>query len=199
MLTKIEDLKKRIERIDYVNRERLRVKCDKDNYLLNLYKKRESLRRELEVSRFIIKSSAEYYKLTREENLSGLGEIVGEFMENVLDKKYEVKLGIKSSGNYDYLDAKINGLEPRYLSGGESQAYSLAMISESMGNGILVLDETTNSLDPIALNNVLSYLNKMSEDKQIFIIELDENFGIPCKFIVENGNITKEDKNDIEQ
>lgn len=193
MLAKIESLRKRAEKIDYTNRERIRVKIEKESYLNELYSRREKFREEIETARFITRTSAEYYKSSREENLKGLGKIISEFMENILEKEYEVKLGIKRNGNYDYLDIIVNGLEPKDLSDGEKQAFSLAMISECVGNGILVLDETTNSLDPVALKNAVYYLNKMSDNKQVFIIELDENFEIPCTFTVKDGNITKEE------
>lgn len=193
MSTQIEDIRRRLEKINNINSERLRVKALKDNELNDLYNLRDKYRQEIETVRFVVEKSAEYYKDAREENLKGLEAIVGDFMSNVLDKEYEVSLKIKRSGNYDYLDVTVNGLEPKDLSGGETQVYSLAMISECVGNNILVLDETINSLDPIAQKKIIYYLEKLAETKQVIIVELDDNLEIPYTYWVENNSIFKED------
>lgn len=191
MLAKIEALKKRLDTVDTVNKERLRVKAIKDNEINEMYKLREKIREDLNTLRFVVRSSAEYYTIARKRNLESLEKSVEEFMSSVLEKPYEVKLGIRRSGNYDYLDINVNGLEPKDLSGGEKQVFSLAMVSECASNGVLMLDETINSLDPYALSKIVYYLEKISEDRQVFLVELNDHLPIPYTYIVQNGTIQR--------
>lgn len=191
MLAKIKALKKDLDRFDNVNTERLRQKTLKDTELNELYNKRDAIREDIETLKFIVRSSAEYYTAARKKNLESLEKSVGEFMTSVLGREYNVQLGIKRSGNYDYLDINVNGLEPKDLSGGEKQVFSLSMVSECTTNGVLILDETINSLDPHALEKIVYYLEKIGEDKQVFIIELDDNLEIPYTYIVEGNTIQR--------
>lgn len=191
MLTKIRELKRNLDKVDSVNTERMRQKTLKDTELNELYNKRDDLRLDIETLKFIVRSSAEYYTDARKKNLETLEKSVGEFMTSVLEREYDVKLGIKRNGNYDYLDISVNGLEPKDLSGGEKQVFSLSMVSECSTSGVLVLDETINSLDPHALEKIVYYLEKIGEDKQVFIIELDDNLEIPHTYIVEGNTIQR--------
>ena len=193
MLAKVKELKKKMERVDNINRERLRLKSIKDNELNDLYTKREKIRDRIETVRFIVRSSSDYYKTAREENLTALKQYVGEFMTTLLNKEYEVDLRIERKGNYDYLEGSVNGQIPKELSGGEQQAYSLAMVSGCTTNGVLVLDETLNSFDPYALERILEYLDKMSIDTQIFLIELNGYLDIPYTFIAQDNTILRGD------
>ena len=192
MLDKIERVQKQLEYLKAVNDERIENYNKKTIELNNLMEKREELRDKYRLLKFILKSSAEYYKYAREGNLKNLGERVGQFMGQVLGKdKYQVDLGIRRQGNYDYLDVWINGLTPKALSGGEKQVFSLAMVCECTSNGVIVLDETINSLDPYALEKALEYLENVAQEKQIFLIELDDNLDVPYDYIAKDNTIVR--------
>lgn len=189
MLANLKQIKREFEDIRTVNVERIKRKERIQERVNSLEQTIQKYKEEIELFKFINRSASDFYRISREENLTHLAQKIGEFMSNVLANDYIVELGIKRRGDFDYLEAFINGLEPRDLSGGEKQVYSLAMVAECSTNGVLMLDETINSLDPIALDTILEYLKEMGETRQIFLIELDDNLDIPYSYISENNTL----------
>lgn len=191
MLNKIRTLKDNLVRLETVNNERIESYNHKTAELNNLFDLREDIRIEYSTAQFVSKALAQYYKNAREDNLINLGNRIGDFMTSMTGTPFEVEFLITRNGNYDYLSTSINGMTPKQLSSGERQVFSIAMVVECVSNGVLILDETINSLDPITLENMLEYLKEVSEHKQVFLIELDDNIDIPYNFIAKNNTIIR--------
>ena len=191
MLNKIRTLKDNLVRLETVNNERIESYNHKTAELNNLFDLREDIRIEYSTAQFVSKALAQYYKSAREDNLINLGNRIGDFMTSMTGTPFEVEFLITRNGNYDYLSTSINGMTPKQLSSGERQVFSIAMVVECVSNGVLILDETINSLDPITLENMLEYLKEVSEHKQVFLIELDDNIDIPYNFIAKNNTIIR--------
>lgn len=190
MKSRCDSLKTRLNQIEIVNNERVKRYNELKSKAMEIEERVERNKNQYTILEFIRRTSAEFYRVARESNLKALGDRIGEFMTNVLSANtYEVELKIGQRGNFDYLDARVNGLEPKHLSGGEKQVFSLAMVAECSSNGVLVLDETINSLDPIALDTILEYLIDIGNDKQVFMVELDDNLDLPYTFISEDNTV----------
>ncbi|WP_238455631.1 energy-coupling factor transporter ATPase [Desulfolucanica intricata] len=82
-----------------------------------------------------------------------------------------VKLALKQMGlNYEY----IKGLSPLKLSGGEKRRVAIAGVL-AIQPEIIVLDEPTAGLDPIAGKKLLNLLKELQEQKKITVIIVTHN------------------------
>lgn len=182
-------LKEKVTKLKIINNEKILEKQRKEKRINSLYQELDRLNYNYESTEFTARTLAEYYKLARESNLNELGIIIGETMEEILGKSYDVGITIKKIGQYDYLDINVNGVSPQDLSGGEKQVLSLLLVAECVTNEVLILDETINSLDPFTQVTVLRYLEDLSKNYQIVIIELDDNLDMDYNFIVDKGGV----------
>lgn len=174
----------RLKRIKAYNDVKLLERKELRERLELLYNELEHLRGRFTDLEFMSRTLSEYYKEGREGNLKELSLLVSDAMTYILGKPYQVEITILKHGQYDYLDIKANGVPKKDLSGGEKQVLSLLLVSESVTNKTLILDETINSLDPFTQETVLNYLDSISQTYQIIMIELDDNLGIEYDFIV---------------
>lgn len=185
------ELLERLKRLSIINEERMEQHKIKKQNIEGIDSRLKELRYRYQTVKFTAEKLSEYYIQERDKNLENLSKLVGDLMTNILQKPYEVKLKVVRRGNYDYLEKTINGIEPEYLSGGEKQAFSLAMITETITNGILILDETINSIHSDLLENVVEYLDIVARDKQVILIELDSYLNIIVKLLAENNTIRR--------
>lgn len=178
MLDKITYLKSKLSKIEVINEERQNRVNELNSLLDSYFAELEKIKEEYKIVKFTLKELGNYYKKARDSNLISLGTNQGEFMTELLNRPFEVSMEVRNNGKYDYLDIFVNGTTPKRLSGGEKQVLSVSLTLECVGNNVVILDETLNSLDPVTLQGMIDYLKQESKDKQIIVIELDKDLFI---------------------
>ena len=122
----------------------------------------------------------------------------------------ELAFGLQSLGmDSDAISAKIGevagffGIGDRYgekthtLSGGQKQLLSLASVM-AMKPSLLLLDEPTSQLDPVAAREFLGCLKKLNDELGVTVImsehRLDEAFPLANRVVMlENGSVLLDD------
>ncbi|KXB59002.1 energy-coupling factor transporter ATPase [Gemelliphila asaccharolytica] len=89
--------------------------------------------------------------------------------------------------------------EPKDLSGGQKQRVAIAS-SLALNPKILILDEATSMLDPIARKRILKYIKKVNEDHNVTIIsithDMNELIYSDSIMIIKDGKIIKKSTKD---
>ena len=89
--------------------------------------------------------------------------------------------------------------EPKDLSGGQKQRVAIAS-SLALDPKILILDEATSMLDPIARKRILKYIKKVNEDHNVTIIsithDMNELIYSDSIMIIKDGKIIKKSTKD---
>lgn len=113
-------------------------------------------------------------------------------LENLGLKTAEIRLRVAEMASYfgieDQFDRKVNE-----LSGGQKQLLNLASVM-AMHPDILILDEPTSQLDPIAADRFLATVNKINKDLGVTVIitehRLEEVFACADRIVVmDSGRI----------
>lgn len=118
-------------------------------------------------------------------------------LENLGMKTSEIRLRVAEMASYfgidDWFDKKTNE-----LSGGQKQILNLAAVM-AMHPDVLILDEPTSRLDPIAADRFLETVNKINKDLGVTVIitehRLENIFSFADRIVVmDSGKIVADDE-----
>lgn len=97
--------------------------------------------------------------------------------------------------------------EPHSLSGGQKQRVAIASVL-ALNPSVIILDEATSMLDPVAKSSLLKLVKELQKDQQITIIsithDLSETMNADNIIVMNHGRIYKQGKpseiyNDVDQ
>lgn len=136
------------------------------------------------------------YGFTIRENFSITDfnqEAIDETMDLALKRAHFKDLGTKSPKGYDANIMKLFDAEGIELSGGQFQKLALARAFYRT-HSVLVLDEPSSNLDPIAEKNIFESVQELSKGKiTIFTSHRLSNIFLADRIIViENGEVTED-------